>query len=162
MANHGWVKTRKVVTDEKINEMFADLNTRVFNGKLRIESYIGQAYCSDRDVTCWTVSYYSHGKCYASRTCHLESSRHFEVRHSSGATFAWWLDVVCLNEVAVLFNGTIYDDGVDDKIKGVPNKYDDFADFVKLMFKHHKPALKRVLLKFERTRFPTEYRNRRY
>jgi len=125
MSNHGFVKTRKFMSVEKIDQMLVELNQRVFRGNLQIERFDGNE---------WLVSYYSGGREYASRAFWLNTSRSWEIRHSGGnGDFAHWLDCVLTNEISVRFDGNITDEGISERWKGKPRKNDDFLVFLRRM-----------------------------
>ena len=52
------------------------------------------------------------------------------MRHGGGGYFIWWIDCVIQNEIGVVFNGTLWDDGGSDRWKGVPGKYSTWRDFM--------------------------------
>jgi hypothetical protein len=146
MANHCRVKTKKKMTPAGILRVFRDLNATILKGNLGIvfPDYVDGV---EDDPNTWQVVYLSDRKEWVRRMCWLNSSRSFELRHSSGGGhFAWWIATVITNEVAVRFDGVIEDDGVDEKWPGVPNKYDRFDDYLKDMLscipkKHRKEML---------------------
>lgn len=158
MANHGWTKTRKPMKPEQITAMLDELNASLFKGNLQIEYHMSTPESPGWGPHTWLLSYQSEGREWATRVCWLETGRHFEMRHGGGSQFAWWIDATILNEVAVRFNGTIGDEGISDKWKGEPNKFNNFTDYLNLSWDHVKdPNLKSQLLQWEREFIPKEF-----
>lgn len=63
----------------------------------------------------------------------MDSGRKLTMRHGGGSDFAWWLDAAILNEVSVVYDGIISDEGISDKWKGEPEKYDDWPTYRNLL-----------------------------
>lgn len=124
MANHAYVKTRKPMTADSINQMLAKLNEELWKGLVSVE-------CEE---TSWLLRYNGHDEQFWKsgdeiRAFWLDSSRCFTMRHGGGGLWVWWIDFAITNQVALQFNGRITDEGVPGKIEGIPGKYDDFKDF---------------------------------
>ena len=156
MANHCSVKTKKLMSAKKISDLLADLNMRCFKGNLHIEYYKGENGSWGPDV--WDLEYLSIGQSFGTRVCWLNSNRSFEIRHGGGGDFIWWVDNVITNEVAVVFNGIISDDGVEEKWPGVPNKYDSFKKYLYNMWKHIKEPKLKPFLDEMMSMVPPEFR----
>lgn len=59
--------------------------------------------------------------------------------------WCWWVQNVIHNELAVLYNGWISDEGVSEKWRGTPNKYPTFDSY--LTARHaHLPLASRLLV----------------
>ena len=141
MANHGFVKTRKHMTPEKITLLLETINQAHFKGNLKIEYYhaTGKDLKSAWGPHTWVITYISpidHQE-YAGRVCWLNTRRSFEMRHGGGSDFAWWFDQMVINEVALQFEGMISDDGVGGKWKGKKGHYNSLIRFIKRMW-HYK------------------------
>mgnify|MGYP003335243313 CR=1 FL=1 len=147
MANHGFVKTKKFMNFDRIQNLLEDLNLRLFKNKLQIKSSL-------KPKVIWNVKY--EGYDYGSLNFWLNSSRFFEIRHNSNG-FMWWIDSVILNEIAVCFSGIISDEGVSEKWHGTKNKYNDFWKFQeKIMFNGFPKKEKKLLLSL--IKVPIEFR----
>ena len=146
MANHGWITSKKKMNKEVISQLINDLNNRLFKNNLSIEL--------QNDL--WLVSYFSEESPYtfATRNCWLEKPTKFVMEHSGGSVFAWWIDSVILNEVAVKFNGTICEDGTDSKTQGTPNKFDSFEDFFNSFYSHMRPEFRMYQMQTEQHCIP--------
>lgn len=136
MANHGYVKTRKLMTPEKISELLAELNVSHFKGLLKFEYSNESGNPSAWGPHVWLVRYIGKGlENEIIRVFWLNTKRSFEIRHGGGSNFYWWIDSVIINEVALKFDGTISDDGCGDKWKGKPNYCREFIEFQKKMMR---------------------------
>ncbi len=115
MANHCYVKTKKKMTPELISGVLNNLNVNIFKNNLQIEYAIGDKNSWGPHL--WFVDYQSpiDNIKYAERVMWLKTSCHFELRHGGGGEFAWWMDHVITNQLALKFNGTITDDGLGDQ-----------------------------------------------
>lgn len=63
----------------------------------------------------------------------LPTSRKVEIRHSHHAPvsdFMWWVDASITNEIALAFDGTISDEGVEERWKGEPDYCPHFKDYL--------------------------------
>lgn len=150
MANHAYVKTKKKMTSNSVDKVIRDLNDRLFKSILKIE----------RNEDFWNVSYIADLR-WLDRTCWLTTSRTFEIRHGGGSKFEWWWDCALQNEIAVFFDGTMSDDGIEEKWKGVPGKYDNFQNYVDLYYEHIKeksPLEYRFIVQNELEFVPKEFR----
>lgn len=125
MANVGWVKTRKKIRPEQVNHILSRLNCVLFN-QLVTPFY-------EEKFQSWNlVIATADGMCDV-LSCHLETSRHFRMKHTNGSIFTQWVDTVILNEIAVAFSGSIGDDNDKKKCFGERSKYDHFP---KYFFEH--------------------------
>lgn len=125
MANHGWVKTRKVMKPEQISEIIEKLNKDKFKNLLTVDLHKSTPQEPGWGEFTWLIDFYKE-----SRVCWLNNSRHFEMRHGGGSSLIWWVDSCILNEVALVFNGTIGDEGISDKWKGRENYCPDFKSYL--------------------------------
>jgi hypothetical protein len=164
MANHAWVKSRRKMSPEKIGEILADLNKRLFKGNLQIEYHEATDKEPGWGEHTWILTYVSpeNKQEYVRRACWLESPRHFEIRHGGGANFAWWIDFAVTNEVACFYNGTWTDEGTMEPDKGTPGKYDNWRKFLRHMctgFRQKKNTqLTKALMQMELEICPPEFR----
>jgi len=124
MANHGYMIARHKLNPNKIQNILEGLNARIFKRKLDIERGEEGDY--------WTIRYNKDGYEYVYRSCWISDDKptQFEMRHGGGSAFAWWVDACILNELAVQFNGTVTDDGIPDRDKGVKGKYYSFPKYI--------------------------------
>lgn len=144
MANYGWVISRKKMTIESISQIMDELNKRCFKNNLVINT---------KSNSHWSIEY----KSYAHRLCWLDSPHKFVVSHGGGTSFEWWINQSVLNEVAVKFNGTIHDDGCEEKIKGVSNKFDSFEIFLNEFYSKQRKDLKPILFQNDLPFIPEEF-----
>lgn len=160
MANSGWVKTRKKMNSQQISAIIDEMNASLFKGNLLIKYQQSTKENPSYGPHTWLLSYRSEGQVWANRVCWLETDRQFIMSHGGGGgNFAWWIDGAILNEIAIKFNGTIGDEGISEKWKGVPNRFDDFQNFLKnIMFGHASSDLKLKLIEWEQEIIPPEFR----
>lgn len=119
MSNHGYVKTEKSMSQEKVTKLLNDLNETHFKGNLKIELCEPPNIDEDKLVF-WELTYVGNdGKQYGMRQCWLNTQKSFEIRYCGPAgDFIWWVGSVITNEIAVQFNGIITDDGFNEEVKG--------------------------------------------
>lgn len=158
MANHGYVKTRKVMSAVEVTQLLDALNTSLFRGVLDITHSESDGTDGAYGPHTWLLIYTARNIDWVRRVCWLESPTHFEMRHGGGSKLAWWMDTAILNEVAVRFDGVITDDGGEDKRQGVPDKYNRFSDYMALTVQHVRdPALRAEILRMEMLMIPEEW-----
>ena len=140
MSNHGYVKSRKFMRPEEISKIIEEINQTRFKGNLVVEYHKHTPEEPGWGEHTWIISYISSEDKneYIRKVCWLETSRTFEMRHGGGGDFAWWLDRVIVNEVALFYDGVITDDGDGSKDKGKPNYYLTFLEFEEMMLRHIK------------------------
>lgn len=148
MANHARVKTKKKMTAENVTAVLNSLNERIFKGKFSVEYS-----CEDGDHI-WSITYEN----YVHRICWLNTSRHFEIRHGCRGQFDWWADFAITNEIAVIFNGTITDDG-GGKIESYPSRFDSFQDYLTGLYSNSRPEVKDYLFQLEMEMVPEEFKH---
>lgn len=157
MANIGFVKSKKTIKPELIDEMLERINQSHFKGNLVIENHY---YSKHNDS--WNVSYVSSvdSQHYATRSFWLKTKRIFEMSHGGGGgDFAWWLDNTIINEVALMCDGIISDEGISDKWKGEKNYFPTYLLFLEMMKSHvQKPEIKLWLLQEEMKYCPPEHK----
>lgn len=127
MSNHGFVKTKKFMSVEKLDALFEELDKRIFKGHLHWELSVDETF---------GVSYRTDGHIWALRYFWLDTRRTLETRHSCSNLVSWWICSAVQNEAALLFDGTISDEGVWEKWKGEVGKYDTFDKYKSLRFGH--------------------------
>lgn len=129
MANYGYVCSPKRMHAERIHEIIVGLNESHFKNTLTI----------DRTTPLeWHITCTINDVLYAYRSCWLGSIKRFTMRHGGGGHFAWWVDAVILNAVALEYSGTIRDDGHDGRHKGKENCYPELEDYVRAVHAHSK------------------------
>ena len=132
MANHAQVTTKKKMTPEAVTALLERLNKDRFKSILKIEysDCRNELQAWGSHVWMLTTPHHPDGGDYGSRVCWLNTSRRFEIRHGGGAEFIWWIDNAITNEVALVFDGYIVDDGTgpDYKEVGDPMRYLSFED----------------------------------
>lgn len=157
MANHAYVKTKKKMLPEAITALINRLNDTVFKKVLKIEceNYRGDSHAWGKYV--WNVSYDIDGKEADGRIFWLNNSKSFEIRHGGGWDFIWWIDHVITNEVALIFDGIISDDGGSDDWKGEPNKYSSFEEYWKNIWGHRSDEAGKLMIKESLFYVPPEF-----
>lgn len=159
MANHGYVKTRKVMTVEAINQLLDELNKNHFKNGLKIEYHKGDEHSWGPHV--WMLTYPSkdHDGDWGSRVCWLNTSRSFEMRHGGGSDFIWWIDSLILATLADRFNGKVSDDGVGGSWPGEAQNIDTFKKYNDRRLAHVKdPKIKKFILQSTLEITPPEFR----
>jgi hypothetical protein len=156
MANHAYVKTKKKMTPDLVSQVIENLNQRVFKGLITTTH-------TKNEKNLWRSSFYENEIHWLSRVCWLNSPKSFELRHG-GTDFEWWWDTVLANEIAVVFDGTIIDDGDGEKWAGVANKYDDPKNYLELIISPEgtlipveKDLKRRMLFQYRLEMFPAQF-----
>jgi hypothetical protein len=123
VANHCSVKTKKPMRRPTLDAFFTALSRDVFHGLLT---------WTVKD-TSWMLTV-AEGEERFNRACWLETSRHFEISHGGGGgDFAFWIDIVVANDLALAFNGTIVDDGDGVRRRGRPGIYRTFEAYCTML-----------------------------
>ena len=158
MANHAKVTTKKRMSPTAVTCVLRSLSERVFQGLISV-SYTktpgGKHHYGEH---LWSLNFVGNGGdvWMPERYCWLNSTRQLEIRHSAG-DFSWWLDCVVENEIAVVFDGMISDDGVSERWPGEPNKYDDLHAY---LARTTRKCLipKALLIRLKLDGYPSEFR----
>jgi len=133
MANHGFVTFKQNVDPAKISALLERLNHEVFKDILKIKfSDNCGPECWGKQV--WEISAVYNDQTYGERICWMASPKKFEIRHGGGGDFIWWIDCKITNEIALEFNGTITDEGVDHKIEAKKDWCPTWKDYVKKLY----------------------------
>lgn len=145
MANHAFVKSRRYMHPSEITQIITDVSHKHLMGNLQISE----------DHRWWEIKYVSPNATgtWAHLSCWLPTRRTFEIRHGRG-DFCWWIDFLITNEVALFYDGTISDEGVEETWKGKPGKYDSIEEHKKVMqlgMPPRHPALEAII-------YPPEFR----
>jgi len=159
MSNHGFVKTKKFMSAERISQMLDELNESHFKGILGYDYHESTADEPGWGPHTWLLKYvgsdwewYRHND--SLRVCWLNTRRSFEMRHGGGGGhFVWWIDSVVLNEVAVRFNGIISDEGISDKWPGDADYARTYQDYEDRVFKRHKDEQLKLALRQQEQKF---------
>lgn len=149
MANHGFVSTKQKLTKEKLKAALDDINQRRFGGKLKITG--GDDPGWNGNGTTFEVEFYSDKEGKHTYSVHrlfwLASAHKIEHRHGPGSDFAWWIESTIANELALVFNGTISDEGVSEKWKGRRGWCPTFRSYQDMHVEHGRNAAHRVMLR---------------
>lgn len=121
------------MSPDKINELLDKLNETVFKGSLEIEFSPDAIYWDESLPGVWEIGVGN----YEPRCCWLNTKRSWEIRHSGMGDFMWWVDAKITNEIALEFNGTISDEGIEDKWKGTENYCPTFLSHLEKMYAPH-------------------------
>ena len=115
MANHSFVTTKKWLKPDRVEE---DL-------KYILEKRFGDTISYTRDGDYFTVGFEYPWRC----EFWVENVHKLEWRNG-GPDWCWWVQCILHNEFALLYNGTISDEGVSEKWKGTQNKYPTFKSYL--------------------------------
>jgi hypothetical protein len=133
MANHAYVKTKKVMKPQAVTELIERLNSTIFKNCLTVK--YKQSPKSDKSAWgehCWIITVKGDSNDgIGSRVCWLNTSRSFEMRHGGGSQFMWWVDSAICNEIAVQFKGTWTDDGVGGKMEVAAGQFNRWRKYLK-------------------------------
>lgn len=119
MANSGYLHFKKNINKKLITQALTELNTLYFKNELTIE-YVKQ------EKLFWV----DHPKLQSPRLLWITQSKEIKVRHGCGSQYAWWIDTLIRHFIAYKLDGTITDDGFSENIKGEPDKYKTFKDYM--------------------------------
>lgn len=137
MANHGFVTTRRKLTWEKVDADIREINERRFDNILSIEV--------EKERKKNAIHYYflaPAGMHEFGFSIWLVSPHKLEFRHPH-SQWGWWAQVlVYTEELAAKYNGTISDEGVEEKWKGDPKKYPTFMSWTRSF--HNRPMPKDI------------------
>lgn len=130
MANHAHVEAASPIDPQLIADVIARLNAELFKGLLSVEYHRATKDEPGWGEHTWLLSMEFDGIAWVSRVCWLDDN-HFQMRHGGGSNFAWWVDRVITNEVAVETGGDYWDDATCEKEKGVPGIFRTFEAYLK-------------------------------
>ncbi|MCK9445705.1 hypothetical protein M0Q50_02305 [bacterium] len=151
MANHGYINTNQELN---INDLLLNINTIINNNfnciKASIEydniciylDFIDRSNC----ITLWISDEHEYG--YYIENVWIEHEKSFlvkeksviEIRHGHISILFWWLEYWLTNQLALLYDSYIRDDGYDDVI-APKNISVDFFDYIKTS-RYHMNAWK--------------------
>lgn len=155
MANHGWVETPKPLTVEGVTAVLNAINTRLVRGSIEIEYHDCHEATGSWGDHVWTLKLAE----LMDRVCWFDAGqRTFTMRHGGGGRIAWWLDSAILNEIALVFEGKIMDDGHDMVSDPVAGKFDTFMGYMGLVLERHSVVKRAVLMGIEKLATPPEFR----
>ena len=162
MANHGYVTTRNIIKPEAMTDLLNKLNQERFHGILKIEYFFAARHQNSHhswEIKCELQVPNCEGATYEERrVCWLNTPHKFEMRHGGGGDFIWWIDCVITNELALVFNGTISDDGGGEKWKGKEGYCPTYRDYVESMWRHNKSPNKNDFINEIINEAPEEFR----
>lgn len=125
MANHGYVYTKKHLTQQNVKELLDRVNQDYLFGLMHIEETI------DSGRPFWVLTF---DDVDGERQCWITSPTHFEMRHGCGGNFLWWVDSLIQDEIAREFKGKVSDDGVGESSNGktwdTPLNFQDYINKV--------------------------------
>jgi len=120
MANHSFVTTKKWLKADRVEQDLKEILLKRFGNKLpytREGDYFTVGFEYPFSVPFW-----------------VENVHKLEWRNG-GSDWCWWVQCILHNEFALLYNGTISDEGVGEKWKGVVNKYPTYASYINARMK---------------------------
>lgn len=133
MANHGFITSKRNFNKEQVLKDLQEINERRFKGLLTIED----SDWSDRGS--WFVGYYYEGYEYPEGfNIWITSPKKLEHRHSR--LWAFYLEIVFVNELALKYNGILSDEGHGDKWKPDVGKYPTFMYWLDTLYGHIKES----------------------
>lgn len=118
MGNIGSITTRRWIKVEQLADDLKAIIASKFDGKLPIK----------KEFSYFTIGF-EHPWCIE---LWLENCHRIEFR-APLPKWSWWVRCVIENELALLYNGWISDEGVSERWRGVPDKYPRFRDYMKAM-----------------------------
>jgi hypothetical protein len=135
MANHGFLTTRKQLTPEQVDRDIKEIIERRLGGiiKVTFDTYKDEP-SKDGHWAGWQFK----PKEGTVKEGHFEfgawlnSRRKMEFRHPHGE-WSWWAQMILQQELALKYNGTISDEGVEERWKVTPRqikKYFHYRDWV--------------------------------
>ena len=119
MANHGYVKTKKPMTYKTVSEVLKHIREERLNNTVLITDY------DDSEPT-WEITGID---IKVPLIMWLANEYRFEIRHAP-SSFAWYIDSLIINAIAVEFDGIISDDGIDDEWKGDLNRFKTYKEWM--------------------------------
>lgn len=125
------------MTAESVTAVLNSVNERIFNNALTFNYYANEPDSYSDNV--WTVEIEN-----LSLIMWLKNEKHFEIRHRAEDLF-WWIDHSIVNEIAIVFEGKIYDDGVDGFFLPVANKFDSVDSYLNGKFSGSPELLGQML-----------------
>lgn len=138
MANHAYIISKNPITFERLEELFQEVNTERFEGKLPIQI---------DEENQWIISLINDYNSFVEMripTDNFEQDCIIEIRHGHGAHISWYTDFYITHAIAEKLNAKIMDDG-DGKIETpcFHTKYPRFKDYVEASYiKRFYPMLK--------------------
>jgi len=150
MANHGYVKSKRIFKKDEVFKEIQEINQRRFDGKLNIED-------SDYgDLGSWFISH-AVEESTEGFNIWIASPKKLEHRHTR--CWATYLEIVFANELGVKYDGIMSDDGVSEKWKPRPEKYPTFLAWLDVLYGHikeSKPDSFKTAIEFEMMYCPEE------
>lgn len=145
MANHGFVTTRRILTPEAVNEDIREIVARRLKDEVTIEFRTLSALpkkTAHEGYESWDIWALWHFEPKKSPTIKEPwhygfeawqmSHRKLEFRHPHGE-WAWWAQMIIQEELAYKYDGTVSDEGVEERWKITPQilrKYQHYRDWV--------------------------------
>lgn len=128
MANHGFVTTRRKVTGDLLFKLLQEISQERFRGDVKII----------RDSKDWMSVETIPDNVLGARQFWVETPHQIEHRHGPGGMFCWWIETCFANDLALKLNGTISDEGVEDRWKGEKNKYPSYRNYLEKSLAHKR------------------------
>ena len=148
MANHCHVKTKRKMKPELISSLLEEMNRDRFKSHLSI---VREDDFFREGKTGWIIFYagpedtwYENGE--ALRMFWLNTSRSLEWRNARGFDWTEWLTLSIMNEIAVKFDGNIYNDGFEGKMRGKPGALHTFRSFLEDRYGHATSEANKMFL----------------
>lgn len=123
MSNHAFLSVRgRLRSTDKIEADLREIVERRFKGFVKVVTH------KDREGASWEVCV-PELALQCSWYIWRETQRKLETRHSMGA-LNWWTQTVVTEELAVLYDGTLSDEGIPDRWKGDASKYPTLKSYM--------------------------------
>lgn len=149
MTNH-FVKTKVSLNKQALDNCFAEFNERCCDSNL---TYSYHYLTNDKNKPGlgshnWTLSYIENNRRFLNRSCWFDGTkpRLFTISDKGGGWFAWWINAAILNEIAVRFDGIIYNNNDNSRKRGVEGRLDSFANYCKSFFSDIDPKQLRAVM----------------
>lgn len=146
MANHGFVTTRRILTPEVVDKDIREIVKRRFKDEVEVtltkhsEKPSKHPFEGHEFWDIWALWHFEpksraikedRRHSFSFETWQM-SHRKLEFRHPHGE-WAWWAQMTIQNELAYKYDGTISDEGVEERWKVTPErlkKYYHYRDWV--------------------------------
>lgn len=129
MANHGFVTTRKHLTGEKVDADLRVIVNRRFGNDFVVE------YIPHWEQGGWKIKPSGDSPWFFEFTLWLAKRGTLEFRHPRSG-WAYWAQQTIQDELAILYNGTISDEGVFEKWKVKKIEYPTYESWFKMLNSH--------------------------
>lgn len=141
MSNHSHLQVPQRITPEMLNNALNQINAKRFG---RVLEVLGPVPVNGNGTEEWIVRVPGMGP-FWSFPIWLRFPKKIEFRHPDGHPWLLWAQCrVFAEELAVLFAGRIFEDGVALAWKGHPEDFPTFSSWITSMLQHAKNGAERI------------------